>query len=201
MVATAGLSLEQAPPIHLPAAVLPHRARFAVAAGLLLVFQGEAVMASRWTPAALAVTHLLAIGFLGQIMCGALLQMLPVIAGAPVPGVRWVAPWTHVLLSGGAALLAYGFLGGGVGVLGVGAGAAALGFLVFLAAMTLALARAQGVPATLVALRLAAVALGLTVLVRARPDRRPGRLADPAAPPGLGAGPSDLGAAGMGRGS
>ena len=165
MVATAGLSLQQAPPIHLPLRLFLTAPWFVVGAGGILVFQGEAAMASRWTPAALAVTHLLAIGFLGQVMCGALLQMLPVIAGAPVPGVRWVAPWLHVLLSAGAALLAYGFLGGGDAVLGAGAGAAALGFLVFLAAMTLALGRAKGVPATLLALRLAAAALGLTVLL------------------------------------
>jgi hypothetical protein len=163
MVATAGLSLEQAPPIHLPLRLFLTAPWFAAAAGMVLALQGEAVMASRWTPAALAVTHLLAIGFLGQIMCGALLQMLPVIAGAPVPAVGLVAPLTHVLLSLGAVLMGVGFLGFGVPLLGAGAAAAAGGFGVFLAASVVALARAQGPAATRLALRLAALALAVTV--------------------------------------
>lgn len=165
MVDTAGLRLDQAPPIHLPLRFFLTAPWFAVAAGLILAVQGEAALAARWSPAALAVTHLLTIGFLGQVMCGALLQMLPVIAGTPVPGVRLVATGTHLLLSLGAALLGWGFLGGGGFMLAAGALAAGLGFALFLAAMTLALVRARGVPATLIALRLAALALGMTVLL------------------------------------
>lgn len=165
MVDTTGLSLDQAPPIHLPLRFFLTAPWFAVAAGLILAVQGDVALASRWTPAALALTHLLTIGFLGQVMCGALLQMLPVIAGAPVPGVRAVATGTHLLLTLGSALLAWGFLGGGGLALGAGALAAGLGFSLFLAAMTVALIRARGVPATLLALRLAALALAMTVLL------------------------------------
>lgn len=163
MVATTGLSLDQAPPIHLPLRLFLTAPWLAAAAGLVLAFQGEAVMASRWTPAALAVTHLLAIGFSGQIMCGALLQMLPVIAGAPVPRVGPVATWSQVLLSIGSALMAAGFLGLGAPLLGIGGWAVGLGFFLFLAALVVALARAQGPAATRLGLRLAALALGITV--------------------------------------
>ncbi|MGE5155562.1 MAG: hypothetical protein ACM3ST_16325 [Bdellovibrio bacteriovorus] len=163
MVATAGLSLDQAPPIHLPLRLFLTAPWFAVAAALILAFQGEAAMASRWTPAALAVTHLLAIGFLGQIMCGALLQMLPVIVGAPLPAVRLVAPLTHLLLSLGSALMSVGFLGLGAPLLGAGAAAAAGGFGVFVVASVVALARARGPAGTLLALRLAVGALAVTV--------------------------------------
>jgi hypothetical protein len=167
MVNTAGLRLDQAPPIHLPLRLLLTAPWFAVAAAVLLMVSGGEALASRWTPAALAMTHLIVIGFLGQAMCGALLQMLPVIAGAPVPGVHWVATLVHLALGAGAALLAAGLLGGGPWPLALGAGGATLGFAVFLAALTVALTRAQGAPATLLALRLAAFSLAVTVIIGA----------------------------------
>ena len=167
MVNTAGLRLDQAPPIHLPLRLLLTAPWFAVAAAVLLMVSGDQVLASRWTPAALAVTHLITVGFLGQAICGALLQMLPVIAGAPVPGVHWVGAVVHVALAAGSALLAAGFLGGGPWLLGLGAGCATLGFAVFLAAAATALTRAQGAPATVGALRMAAFSLAPTVLIGA----------------------------------
>lgn len=135
------------------------------AAGLLLVWQGEAVLASRWSPPALAVSHLIAIGFLSQVMCGALLQMLPVIAGSPLPAARPVGAAVHLLLSVGAALLAWGFSGGGSVPLLAGAGSAAAGFALFLVSFALALSRAKGVPDTVRAMRLSAIALAVTVLL------------------------------------
>ena len=54
----------------------------AIAVGALV---DDAIIATRWSPAALAATHLLTVGFLGQIMVGALLQLLPVLAGVPLP--------------------------------------------------------------------------------------------------------------------
>lgn len=163
MIATAGLGLDQAPPIHLPLRLFLTAPWFAAAAGVVLLLQGEAIMASRWSPAAPAVTHLLTVGFLGQILCGALLQLLPVIAGAPVPAVRLVGPGIHVLLSLGGVLLAAGFLGVGASVLAAGAVSAALGFGLFLTGATAALARAQGSAATRFALRLGNLSLAVTV--------------------------------------
>lgn len=42
----------------------------------------------RWSPATLALTHLITLGYLAMIMLGALLQILPVVLGVPVPQVR-----------------------------------------------------------------------------------------------------------------
>lgn len=165
MVTTAGLSLDQAPPIDLPLRFFLTAPWLAVGAGLVLGFHGESVMASRWTPAALAVTHLLTVGFLGQVMAGALLQMLPVIAGAPVPAVRLVAVPSHALLTAGSLLLAAGFLGLGAPVLGAGAVASLLGFAVLLTGAGAALVRAQGSAATRIALRLAALSLLVAVVL------------------------------------
>ena len=50
---------------------------FLVLAGVLLVVDGAAVFASRWTPSALALTHLLTAGFMLQVMLGALFQLMP----------------------------------------------------------------------------------------------------------------------------
>ena len=86
MLSTAGLSLEQAPPIGVPFRFFLTAPLFTLAAGLLLAWQGEDLMASRWTPGALTGAHLIALGFLSQVMCGALFQMLPVLAGSRVPG-------------------------------------------------------------------------------------------------------------------
>jgi hypothetical protein len=165
MVNPAGLRLDQAPPIHLPLRLLLTAPWFGVVAAVVLMVSGGEALVSRWTPAVLAATHLIVIGFLGQAMCGALLQMLPVIGGAPVPAVSVVAALVHVWLAAGAAVLAAGFLGAGPWALGLGGACAAFGFGVFLSATSIALARAQGAPATVLALRLAAFALVPTVLI------------------------------------
>lgn len=165
MVDARGLSLDQAPPIHLPIRFFLTAPWCAVAAGVILAVLGAEASASRWTPGALAVTHLLALGFLGQVMCGALLQMLPVIAGEPVPRVGLVASWTHAALTAGSVLLATGFLGGGAVLLGPGAAVAGLGLSAYLGALTPALIGAKGPMATRTALRLSGIALVLTVLL------------------------------------
>ena len=160
---TGGLSLDQAPPFDIPARFFLTAPLFAIAAGLLLAWEGPTLLVSRWMPGALAATHLIAIGYLGLIMCGALLQMLPVVAGAPVPGVRLVGTATHLLLTVGAAGLAWGLGRGGPTLIWTGAGAAALGFLLFVVPVAIALMRARGAPGTLLALRTAALALAVTV--------------------------------------
>ncbi|MFB1499593.1 hypothetical protein [Thiocapsa sp. N5-Cardenillas] len=165
MMDTGGLSLDQAPPIDIPARFFLTAPLFAIAAGLLLAWQGPTLLVSRWMPGALAATHLIAIGYLGLIMCGALLQMLPVVAGAPVPAVRLVGTLTHLLLTGGAAGLAWGLGGGGAAALLLGGVSTGLGFLVFVVPVTIALAGARGVPGTLLALRTAAISLVVTVIL------------------------------------
>lgn len=65
---------------------------------------------SFWSPVTLALTHLITLGYLATVMVGALLQMLPVVLGAPVPVVRFVA-WLGLLgLSCSTPSVALGFL-------------------------------------------------------------------------------------------
>ena len=105
-----GLSFEQAPPISVPFRFFLTAPLFGMAAGLLLLWQGPAALASRWTGVALALTHLIAVGFMLQAMCGALLQMLPVAAGANIWQPQRVTHLTHAGLTVGTLLLLAGFL-------------------------------------------------------------------------------------------
>lgn len=163
MLNTAGLRLDQAPPIGVPFAYFLAAPPFAVASGLLLAWQGDPALASRWTPQALAITHLVVLGFLTQIMCGALLQMLPVLAGSPVPRVVPVGRAAQVLLVAGALLLCAGLYSGSGAALAAGAAAVALGLALLGTAIGIALGRARGVRDTVLAMGLALAGLAVTV--------------------------------------
>ena len=90
-----GLSLDQAPPISVPLRFFLTAPLFALSAALLLLWQGPDLFDSRWNPTTLAVTHLLTLGYLGIVMIGAILQMLPVVAGTPMRHPRRVAAVIH----------------------------------------------------------------------------------------------------------
>jgi hypothetical protein len=106
------LALEQAPPLSVPLRFFLTAPLFGIAAAALLLWLGPDALASRWTPAALALAHLLAIGVLGMVMLGAMLQMLPVLAGVPVAAPRLIGGLCHGLLLLGVLSLAVGFLRG-----------------------------------------------------------------------------------------
>jgi hypothetical protein len=107
----AWLSYDNAPPLWLPASF------FAAATGWLFVLAAAAGLAvpaeaNRYLPQVLALTHLLALGVLGNAMLGALLQIAAVVAAVPTPRPRCLLiaiglPWQL-----GTALLASGFLAG-----------------------------------------------------------------------------------------
>jgi len=158
-----GLSFEQAPPFALPLRFFLTAPLFLLAAAGLIVF-APAALASRWTPPALALTHALTLGFLAMAMLGALLQMLPVVAGAALPASRGVARSTHFLLAAGTAALMAGFLGADARALPAAMLLLGCGFAVFLAATAIGLLRAV-TSATVTGMRLAALSLGLTILL------------------------------------
>ncbi|MFO1423756.1 MAG: hypothetical protein U1F70_08905 [Candidatus Competibacteraceae bacterium] len=160
---SAGLSLEQAPPFSVPLRFFLTAPWFLALAALLLLWQGPEIFVGRWLPATLTLTHLLTLGFMAQVMLGALLQMLPVVVGVVVPRPRLTAALIHIPLTLGALALAVAFLNGGsawfqgaLGLLGLGFGAA-------LIAVHLAVWRAPVVSGTVIALRCALGALVVTV--------------------------------------
>lgn len=159
----AGLSFEQAPPFSLPLRFFLTAPLFLLAAAGLIVWVPDA-LASRWTPQALAVAHALTLGFLAMVMLGALLQMLPVVAGASLPAPRLVAWFSHVPLTLGTVALMTGFLTAAPATFGIGIVLLGGGLTVFLAAASISLARAvTGV--TVTGIRLAVMSLGVTLLL------------------------------------
>lgn len=155
----AALSLEQAPPLSAPLRFFLTGPLFGAAAGALLAVRADDVVASRWTPAALGVVHLLVLGFMLQVMAGALLQLLPVAAGASVWRPRWVAGGTHVGLLVGTVLLVAGFLGAGLDALRGAAVTLAITVAGFALAIGVGLVRSRAIGPTLLGLRLSVVGL------------------------------------------
>lgn len=157
------LSFEQAPPISVPFRFFLTAPLFGIGAGLLLLWQGGDVLVSRWSPAALALTHLLALGFMLQAMCGALLQLLPVVVGANIWRPRVVASLTHVGLTLGSVLLIAGFLSESLWLFRLAAPVLAVGLGTFAIVVLAALIRTSAKSATVLALRLAVGGLAITV--------------------------------------
>jgi len=157
------LSFENAPPFAAPLRFFITAPLFALLAGLLLLIDGADLFASRWLPATLAATHLITIGFMLHVMLGALIQILPVVAGANLARPLRVAAIVHPGLSGGALLLAAGFYFGQPLLLEIGAGLLGISVLVFLLAAGRAL---FGVPSTSPTIRgLKLALLGLLTVV------------------------------------
>jgi hypothetical protein len=104
------LSFDQSPPFGAPLRFFLTAPLFAILAGFLLLWGGPDALASRWTPVVLALTHLIAAGFMLQVMLGAMLQIMPVVAGANLAHPLRVARIVHGAITLGALLLAGAFL-------------------------------------------------------------------------------------------
>lgn len=107
-----GLALEKAPALGVPGRFFVTAPFFGVAAaGVLLVLGGD-VLASRWSPVTLAAVHLVTLGVLTMTMCGAWMQLLPVLVAAPIARAQAVSVAVHAPLALGAALLPLGLASG-----------------------------------------------------------------------------------------
>jgi hypothetical protein len=159
------LSFDQAPPIGVPLRFLLTAPWFGVAAGLLLAWSGESAVATRWSPVALAVTHLMVTGYLLQAMTGALFQFVPVAAGGNVWRPRLVASIVHPVFVVAAGILVAGFLSwdGKLFRLAVGFFLPSIALLVVVVGTALLRTPAQG--ATIAALRQAIGGLAVTIVL------------------------------------
>lgn len=159
----AGLSFDQAPPFSLPLRFFLTAPLFLFVVAALIVLAPDA-LASRWSPHAFALTHALTLGFLAMVMLGALMQMLPVVAGSKLPAPRIVARVSHVFLILGTVALMAGFLTARPAAFGLAAVLLAGSFGVFLAAAAISLARAVS-SVTVSGIRLALTSLAITLLL------------------------------------
>jgi hypothetical protein len=157
------LTFDKAPPFSVPARFFLSAPWFGVLAGLLVLFEGSAIFVSRWTPAALALTHLLSVGVLLQVMIGALFQILPVAAGANIPRPLFWARLLHPLLNAGALSMAAGFWRSHTALLTLGGGLVLLAVLIFLFLAGRALWRVPPTSPTIPAIKFALAGLLLTV--------------------------------------
>ncbi|MDE1988981.1 MAG: hypothetical protein KGI82_00805 [Betaproteobacteria bacterium] len=107
-----GLSFQQAPPISVPFRFFLTAPLFLLAAATLLLVEGPDLMVHRHSAAALAAAHLLTLGFSSMVMCGALLQLLPVLGGVPLSHPGRMAWLVHAPLVAGTLGLALAFLSG-----------------------------------------------------------------------------------------
>nr|MBL8410610.1 hypothetical protein [Dechloromonas sp.] len=153
------LSFENAPPFAAPLRFFLTAPLFLVLAGLLVAGVGPDIFASRWLPATLAAVHLVTIGFMLQVMLGALIQILPVVAGANLTRPLRVATVLHLGLSLGALLLAAGFVFSRPALLGLAAALLGLSTLYFLFATARALRGVSSTSPTIRGLKLALLGL------------------------------------------
>ena len=157
------LSFEQAPPISVPYRFFLTAPLFGIAAGLLLSWLGPAALASRWTPGAAALTHLIAAGLMLQTMCGALLQFVAVAAGANIWRPRLIAAVVHPLIMIGALLLVLAFALAAPTLFRPAVLLLAVPMGLFIGALALALLKTPAQGMTLHTLRLAVFALLVTL--------------------------------------
>lgn len=167
MLNTAHLSLEQAPPISIPFRFFMTAPLFGAVAGVVLIWAGDAAMVSRWSPVLLSLTHLITLGFLTMVMCGAMMQMLPVLAGSPVPGVGPVGTLSHLALSLGTGALVQAFIQGSAGWMKLALLLLGVGFGIFAVAVGLALSRVKLSSPTVTGMRWSLVSLVITVVLGA----------------------------------
>jgi len=139
------LSYDQSPPLAAPLRFFVTAPLFAVIAGFVLLWGGPDLFASRWTPAALSATHLITAGFMLQVMLGAMLQILPVVAGANIARTKFVAALVHDTITIGALALGAAFVNFAPELFIIAAVAFTLGCGLFIAAAGRALA---GIAAT-----------------------------------------------------
>jgi hypothetical protein len=158
----AALSFEQAPPLASTFRFFLTAPWFGVAAGALLAWIGAPALASRWSGTAAALTHLLAAGFMLQAMSGALLQIVPVVAGGNVWRPRLVAVLVHAAITLGASLLVAALLLGQATWLPSAQLALGAGIALFVGVVGLALLRTASTGASMAGLRIAVGALAIT---------------------------------------
>lgn len=159
-----GLSYDQGPAFGAPMRLFLVAPLFVMLACAAALFLLEDWLAGRWSGAGMALTHLITLGYLGTVMQGALLQMLPVVLGSPVPRARLLS-WCGLLgLGAGAPALALGIALGEPGWLTAAMVALALAWLPFMGGLAVALTRSLAGGEMAWPIRLAALALMVTVL-------------------------------------
>ena len=161
---TGALSLEQAPPLSVPASFFLTIPIGLIVAGCILLFTGIAPFSSPWMPQALALAHSGTLGILAMGMVGALYQMTPVIAGSPVPYTR-TAHAVQALLLFGLSGFSWRLLGGPAWAMTSAIWCFSAAMLAFLLPLGWALIRTETKSETVRGMRLAVASLAVITLI------------------------------------
>lgn len=161
---TDGLSLEQAPPLSIPASFFLTVPIGILIAGCTMIMTGVASISSPWMPQALALTHAGTLGVLAMGMLGALYQMTPVIAGSAVPFTRF-AHMVHALLLAGLAGFLWRLLGGPTYAMSIAILFFSIALLAFLLPLGWALLRPGTQNETVQGMRLALLSLASITII------------------------------------
>ena len=159
------LSFAQSPPLAAPLRFFLTAPCFAIGAGALLLASTPDDIGSRWTPTVLALTHLIAAGFMLQAMFGALLQIMPVVAGANMTAPLRVARAVHALISAGVLALVAAFLSYWPPLFTLAALLLGAGVVLFITAAGRSLVGLSATSPTLQGVRVALVGLGVTLFL------------------------------------
>jgi hypothetical protein len=156
----ASLSTEQAPPISVPLRFFTAAPLFLLLAALILVSGADNPFANMRSPALLAATHCITLGFMAMVMLGAMQQILPVVIGCPMPASRLTAWLSFLPLIAGALLLPAGFMLGKPALLSLAWPLLGLALATFIIASLISLACSPAYNATKTAILLSVIALG-----------------------------------------
>jgi len=159
-----GPALEQAPPIFVPLRFFLSAPFFGLMAAIILIASGPDALLRRWTPATLALTHLMTLGFITMAMIGAMLQMMPVVAGSPIWRPRLVSSVVHSFLCLGVVALAGGFWFNHSGLMWLALLMLAMGLIFFIAIITSSLAHSRVRSPTVTGMCMAIISLTITLV-------------------------------------
>jgi len=161
----AGLALEQAPELSVPFRFFLTAPLFGLLACAVLLIVGSEALAARWTAPALALSHLLVLGVITMVMCGALMQILPVMVGVSIPRSQLSGGLCHALLILGTIVLAFAFLRADAIAFRLAALVLSLAFVLLLGLIGHALGRAPRASESARGLSWVALALAVTVVL------------------------------------
>ncbi len=161
---TGGLSLDQAPPLSIPASFFLTIPVGILFAGYFMFTTIAASLGSPWTAQSLALAHTGTLGVLAMGMVGALYQMTPVVAGTPVPFAR-LAHLVHALLLAGLGGFLWRLAGGPVHAMTLAIFCFAIAFVVFLLPLGWALLHPATRNETVQGMRLAVLSLATVTVV------------------------------------
>ncbi|MFZ5524587.1 MAG: hypothetical protein ACOY9D_10985 [Pseudomonadota bacterium] len=162
---TIPLDTQQAPPISVPLSFFTSAPLFLLLAALILLSGADNPFADMHSPALLAATHCITLGFMAMIMLGAMQQILPVVIVSPMPASRLTAWLTFLPLISGAVLLPAGFLLGKPVLLNLAWPLLGLAFTTFIIASLISLARSPAHNATKTTILLSILALSGAIVL------------------------------------